>query len=172
MATLFSIGHGTRPVGELISMLGDVEVERLVDVRSAPGSRRNPQFSRGDLAATLAGAGIAYVWRKDLGGWRRARADSPNTALRSSAFRGYADYMLTDEFEQGLRWLVDTSREARTAFMCAETLWWRCHRRMISDALAARGIEVIHLIRPGKAEPHRLSDEARPIDGRLVYDVG
>jgi uncharacterized protein (DUF488 family) len=168
--TIFTVGHGARPADELVAILRGADVRRLVDVRTAPGSRRHPQFGREALTASLESGGIGYAWRKDLGGWRTPRPASPHTALRSGAFQGYADYMDTPEFEAALSWLIETAAEATTAFMCAETLWWNCHRRMISDALTARGHQVIHLMRPGERRPHRLHPVARLTGGRLVYD--
>jgi uncharacterized protein (DUF488 family) len=168
---VFTVGHGARPPEEFLDVLQAASIRRLVDVRTAPGSRKHPQFGRGELAASLAAEGIAYVWRKDLGGWRKAAPGSPHVAIRSPAFRGYADHMESEEFGAALSWLIGTSRELPTAIMCAETLWWRCHRRMVSDALTVRGCEVVHLIAPGKQEPHRLHPAARVAGTRLIYDV-
>lgn len=169
--TVFTVGHGARPIEELVQMLRGAGVRRLVDVRSAPGSRKHPQFGRDALAASLEGAGIAYVWRgPDFGGWRKARPDSRHTAIRSPGFRGYADLMETEEFREARRWLLDTSRETPTAVMCAETLWWRCHRRMLADALVAAGCQVRHILPGGRQDPHRLHPAAR-LEGELpVYD--
>jgi uncharacterized protein (DUF488 family) len=142
-----------------------------VDVRTAPGSRKHPQFGRDRLAAAATMAGIDYAWRKDLGGWRTPNPGSPHTALESSAFRGYADYMDTEEFRAALAWLMQRAAGGPTAFLCAESVWWRCHRRMIADALLAGGWTVLHLMGSGRAEPHRLHPAAR-LDGRdVVYDV-
>ncbi len=152
-------------------MLRGAGIRSLVDVRTAPGSRRHPQFGKDALSETLAGTGIAYRWEKDLGGWRRPRPDSPHTALRSDQFRGYADHMETATFAAGLARLMEGAARTPTAFMCAETLWWNCHRRMIADALTVAGWEVVHLIGPGKTEPHRLHPALRVEDGSLVYDV-
>lgn len=169
--TLYSIGHGTVPVDDLLDALRRVEVRALVDVRTAPGSRRHPQFAREALAASLEHAGIAYEWRPDLGGWRRPRPDSPHVALRNPSFRGYADHMDTPDFDAALEALVATGDREPTAFLCSETLWWRCHRRMIADALLVRGIEVMHVVRD-RTERHRLHPAARAVGGRLRYDVG
>jgi uncharacterized protein (DUF488 family) len=169
---IFTIGHGTRPVEELVDMLHDAAVHRLVDVRTAPGSRRNPQFARDALTARLEAAGHSYVWRKGLGGFRRARTDSRHVAIRNASFRGYADYMDTPEFAEALGWLEASSRATTTALMCAETLWWRCHRRMIADALLLRGWRVVHLLRPGATTEHVLHPAARVDGGGLVYDLG
>lgn len=153
-----------------MSELAAAGVSRVVDVRTAPGSRRHPQFNRSELARTLPAAGIAYEWMRDLGGFRGPRPESKHTALRNDSFRGYADHMETEEFERALDRLVRTSAEEAPAVMCSETLWWRCHRRMIADALLARGVEAVHLV-GGRREPHRLHPNARVLDGRLVYDV-
>src|SRR6184192_2344817 len=153
-------------------MLREAGIETLVDVRASPGSRRHPHFGAKALAASLADAGIAYVHLPTLGGRREPRADSPHRALRVAAFRGYADYMETAEFARGYERLVSLARESRTAFMCAETLWWRCHRRLIADRLTADGWTVTHLFAPGKSEPHVLWDAARIDNGHLVYDAG
>jgi uncharacterized protein (DUF488 family) len=168
---LWSVGHGARPVGELITVLKGAGIRRLVDVRTAPGSKRHPQFGQAALAEALEDKDIEYVWRKDLGGWRKPKSDSPHVALESSGFRGYADHMETEEFERALSWLMETSGSTPTAFMCAESVWWRCHRRMIADALLARGVEVLHLMPDGRQEPHRLHPAARLEGDRVVYDV-
>jgi uncharacterized protein (DUF488 family) len=169
---IFTVGHGTWPIEEFLAILDAARVRRLVDVRTAPGSRRHPQFGQDALAASLQAQAVEYVWRKDCGGFRKPRPDSPHVALRNDAFRGYADHMETEEFRSALAWLIDTSRETPTAIMCAESLWWRCHRRMISDALAVSGCEVIHLLDGGRHEPHRLNPSARVEGSRLIYDVG
>ncbi len=168
---LLTIGHGTRPIEELLELLHGAGVRRLVDVRTAPGSRRNPQFGRDALSRQLDRIGLAYEWRKDLGGLRRPRADSPNTAIRNASFRGYADHMQTPEFARALEWLARTSAGAPTAIMCAESLWWRCHRRMIADALTVRGWGVVHIMDNGRREAHRLHPNLRESGGTLVYDV-
>ena len=151
-------------------MLQDAGICRVVDVRTAPGSRKHPQFGQKELQASLRAEGIEYVWRKDLGGWRKPRPDSPHVSLRSPAFRGYADYMDTEEFDRAIRWLIETSADMPTAFMCAESVWWRCHRRMIADALTARACTVTHLMAEGTPQRHRLHPSVR-LDGvRLIYD--
>jgi uncharacterized protein (DUF488 family) len=169
---IFTIGHGARPVDELVSDLGTAGIRCLVDVRTAPGSRRHPQFGRDALSATLASNGIEYVWRKELGGFRKPRPDSRNTSIRNESFRGYADYMSSPEFLDALAWLESTSAGTPTAVMCAESLWWRCHRRMIADALLVRGWHVVHILPGGRTEPHRFHPDARVVDGRPVYDGG
>jgi uncharacterized protein (DUF488 family) len=170
--TIYTVGHGTRSIEEFLPILASVEVLRLVDVRTAPGSRRHPQFGRDALAASLGEQGIEYVWRRELGGFRRPRPDSPNIALENASFRGYADHMASEEFRAGLGWLIETSHAVITAIMCAESLWWRCHRRMISDALAVADCDVIHLLDERRREPHRLHPALRVEGSRLIYDVG
>jgi uncharacterized protein (DUF488 family) len=167
--TIYSVGHGAQPAAAFVAILQGAGVERVVDVRTAPGSRKHPQFGQAALTEALEREGIEYVWRQDLGGWRKARPDSQHVALRSPGFRGYADHMETEEFGRAVSWLINASSEKTTAFMCAETLWWRCHRRMIADALMARGIRVIHLAE-GRTEPHRLHPAARLKGERVVYD--
>jgi uncharacterized protein (DUF488 family) len=169
---IWSVGHGARLLGDFLAVLADARVAALADVRLAPGSRRHPHFGAGALEAALGDVGIAYVHLPTLGGRREPRADSPHRALRVAAFRGYADHMSSDEFARGYERLVSVARESRTAFMCAETLWWRCHRRLLADRLTVEGWTVTHLIAPGKGGPHVLWDAARTLDGHLVYDAG
>lgn len=169
---IWSVGHGTRGIDELLALLADARIVTLVDIRSFPGSRRHPQFGQAALRAAMADAGIAYMHLRGLGGRREPRDGSPHTALRVAAFRAYADHMATAEFQEDLARLEAVAAATHTVYLCAETLWWRCHRRMLSDLLTVRGWEVIHLLGPGKSEPHRLWDVARVADGRLVYDAG
>jgi uncharacterized protein (DUF488 family) len=164
-----TIGHGTRPVDELIALLRAHDTAQLVDVRTIPRSRRNPQFGRERLAASLATAGIAYVLMPGLGGLRKARASSVNLGWRNAAFRGYADYMETAEFALSLEALVELARRQPTAIMCAETVPWRCHRSMIADALTARGIAVLHILTAKRAEPHALTSFAAVEGTRVAY---
>ena len=153
-------------------MLSNAGITALADVRSAPGSRRHPQFGQAALASSLADVGIEYVHLRGLGGRRDAAPDSPHVALRVDAFRGYADHMASAEFAADYARLDALARQKPTAFMCAETLWWRCHRRMLSDRLSLDGWDVVHLLGPGKNEPHRTWDVARIVDGQLMYDGG
>jgi len=170
---VFTLGHSTRSAAELIALFAGAGVERLVDVRRFPGSRRHPQFGREALAIALSEAGIEYRHAADLGGRRQPRPDSPNTAWRVAAFRGYADYMDSPEFRAALDRLVAWSAERPTAVLCAEAVPWRCHRRLIADALVARGIDVVHLLAPGRSEHHALHPDARVLpDHRLVYPAG
>lgn len=170
MAPIFTLGHSTRPIEDLLALLAEHGVGVLVDVRRYPGSRRHPQFSRDALAESLAGAGVAYVHEPDLGGRRAARPNSPHTAWRVEAFRGYADHMETPEFTAALERLIRRGSEGTVALLCAEAVPWRCHRRLISDALVARGVEVRHILGPGRADPHELDPNARLLPGgRLLY---
>jgi uncharacterized protein (DUF488 family) len=169
--TVYTVGHGARPIEEFIALLSGAGIERLVDVRTAPGSRKHPQFGKDALASALAERGIAYEWEPAFGGFRKARAGSRHGALRSGGFRGYADHMETEEFRETRERLIATSAKAATAVMCAESLWWRCHRRMLADALVAAGCEVRHLMTGGRVDGHRLHPAAR-LEGDLpVYDV-
>jgi uncharacterized protein (DUF488 family) len=174
MPPVFTAGHSTRPIEDLLALLAEHGVRTLVDVRRFPGSRRHPQYSRDALAASLAAAGIQYVHEPDLGGRRAARPDSPHTAWRVDAFRGYADYMETPEFQAALERLIQRAAcqaEGQTvAILCAEAVPWRCHRRLISDALVARGVQVMHIMGPGRADSHQLDANARLLPGgRLLY---
>jgi len=169
---IWSIGHGARELDEFLDTLREARIALLADVRSFPGSRRHPQFGAKALAVALAAAGLEYVHLVGLGGRREPREDSPHRALRVAAFRGYADHMATDEFARDYARLTELAGERRTAFMCAETLWWRCHRRMIADRLTVDGWMVTHLLGPNKSAPHTLWDAARIDDGHLVYDEG
>jgi uncharacterized protein (DUF488 family) len=167
---VFTVGHGAGPVEGLLSLLENARVRRLVDIRTAPGSRRHPQFGKEALDESLRERGIEYVWRKDLGGWRKPESHSPHVSLRSPGFRGYADYMETDAFATAIAWLMEAAREKPTAIMCAESLWWRCHRRMVSDALVVRGCRVVHLLPDGRQAQHVLNPAARVEGTRIVYD--
>lgn len=171
MTIIYTIGHGARDIDTFLALLEGAGIRRLVDVRSAPGSRKHPQFGKDALAASLQRQGIRYEWRKEFGGWRRARPDSRHTAIRSSGFRGYADHMETEEFRAARERLIESSADTPTAVMCAESLWWKCHRRMLADGLVAAGCEVRHIMEGGRRDLHRLSPSAR-LEGDLpVYDV-
>ena len=170
MATLYTIGHSTRTEGELIEALQAHSIQTLVDIRAFPMSRRLPHFNRPSLEKSLPAAGIRYVWMPELGGHRKKlRDDSPNVALRNDSFRNYADYMLTSEFEQTMSRLIALGEAAPTAYMCAERVYFRCHRMLVSDWLVAHGHEVFHIDATGPVKPHHLMREARMIDGQLVY---
>jgi uncharacterized protein (DUF488 family) len=166
---IWTIGHSTRAIEEFLSLLAGSRIEAIADVRSFPGSRRYPQYGRDALAATLAAHAIGYHWLPALGGRRRASPDSPNTAWRNVSFRGYADYMSSTEFAQGLAELLEVSNNARTAIMCSEALWWRCHRSMIADALCVRGIKVVHILDAKHRVVHPMTSPARIVGGVLSY---
>jgi uncharacterized protein (DUF488 family) len=165
--TIGTIGHSTHPIEEFIRMLQAHGVRRLVDVRTIPKSRRNPQFNQESLAASLQAAGIDYRHLPGLGGLRHARKDSINSAWRNASFRGYADYMQTPEFTQNLHTLMELASEAPTAIMCAEAVPWRCHRSLIADALVARGIPVLEILSATKSQSHAMTPFAR-VDGEQV----
>jgi uncharacterized protein (DUF488 family) len=167
--TIWTIGHSTRAIEEFLSLLAGSHIEAIADVRSFPGSRRYPQYGREALAATLAAHAIGYHWLPALGGRRTASPDSPNTAWRNASFRGYADYMSSPEFAQGLAELLKVSNKARTAIMCSEALWWRCHRSMIADALCVRGIKVVHILDAKHSVVHPMTSPARIVGGVLSY---
>jgi uncharacterized protein (DUF488 family) len=167
--TIWTIGHSTRAIEEFLSLLAGSRIEAIADVRSFPGSRRYPQYGREALAATLAAGAIGYHWLPALGGRRRALPDSPNTAWRNASFRGYADYMSSTEFAQGLAELLQGSNRARTTIMCSEALWWRCHRSMIADALCVRGIKVVHILDAKHSVVHPMTSPARIVGGVLSY---
>ncbi|MGB8769477.1 MAG: DUF488 domain-containing protein [Candidatus Korobacteraceae bacterium] len=196
MATVYTIGHSTRTFDELVAALKAHDIRALVDIRSFPMSRRMPHFNRESLEVELPKPGIAYVWMKELGGRRkRIRDDSPNTGLRNDSFRNYADYMLTGEFAQGIEHLLgiamqntDPSTSAakngppalgmtrdetgNTAIMCAERVYFQCHRMLVSDYLSAHGHTVLHIDDDKRSlREHKLMTEARLVDGKLVYDA-
>jgi uncharacterized protein (DUF488 family) len=171
--TVFTIGHSTRSIGDFIALLREAGVDCVVDVRRFPGSRRHPQFNAEALGASLADCGIAYRHMAALGGRRGSRGDgapSPHTLWREAAFRNYADYAETAEFRAAFAELLRLARDRRPAIMCAEAVWWRCHRRIIADYLIAAGVAVEHILDAGKIEPARLTPEAtvRP-DGSVLY---
>jgi hypothetical protein len=166
---VWTIGHSTRSIEELAALLAEHSIEAVADVRRYPGSRRLPQFGRAALESALRARGIEYVWLPQLGGRRRPAADSPNTAWRSSAFMGYADYMGTDEFADGLVELVNLACGLRTAIMCAEAVWWRCHRGLISDVLRWLGFDVVHILGPGSATPHPYTAAATVTPAGISY---
>lgn len=172
VTTFFTVGHGTRSLDELIAVLRDAGIDILVDVRRFAGSRRHPHFARESLAVTLPDAGIEYQWWEELGGRRSAQPNSRHTALRNSSFRAYADHMDGAEFESAREALEALARSRPAAAMCAETLWWRCHRRHIADVMMLHGFDVTHLLDVGKSQPHKLHPAVRiGDDGRPVYDV-
>lgn len=166
---IFTIGHSTRPIEEFLEMIEAHGVKHLVDVRTIPRSRRNPQFEQQALARELRRAGIGYTHIKGLGGLRHPSAGSINTAWQNAGFRGYADYMLTPEFEQNLNALLALAAQEQIAIMCAEAVPWRCHRSLVSDALVARGVPVEHIMSASTRQPHKLTSFARVEDERVTY---
>lgn len=167
--TIWTLGHSTRPLEELIAILQAASITTIADVRRFPGSRRYPQYNQQALADSLAAAGAQYVWLPELGGRRRPQPDSPHTAWRNASFRAYADYMDTDEFEEGLTRVTTLASSQGVALMCSEALWWQCHRSLIADYLKVRGYCVIHLLAPNKHEEHGYTSAAQIVDGRLSY---
>ena len=171
---LLTFGHGTATAERMTELLRGAGVAVLVDVRTAPGSRRHPHVARAELERWLPEAGISYRWDKRLGGFRKAAPDSPDTAWREDMFRGYAAHMRTEGFQAAMDEVLAQADVDSTAVMCAESLWWRCHRRLIADfTVASRGVPVRHLLHDGRIEEHRLSAGLRRRDdGLLVYDAG
>ncbi|MCB8822910.1 DUF488 domain-containing protein [Microvirga rosea] len=168
----YTIGHSTRSIPEFVDLLREAKVGLVVDVRTVPRSRTNPQFNRDALPESLAGYQIRYEHITELGGLRgkqRLVAPSPNGYWENASFRNYADYALTERFREGLARLTDLGGRSIAAIMCAETVWWRCHRRIIADYLLAAGYSVLHILGPGKIEPASLTPGAHPSPGGLVY---
>lgn len=168
---IWTIGHSTRSFEEFLAILHSFGIELILDVRSYPGSRRFPQFNKEALKISLPQSNIKYVHLKNLGGRRKANPDSKNTAWRHAAFRGYADYMETSAFEDGIKELVKSASKQRTAYMCSEAVWWRCHRSLISDYLKLQGWKVMHIMGIGKAEEHSYTVPARIVNGQLNYQI-
>jgi uncharacterized protein (DUF488 family) len=166
---VWTVGHSTRSLDELTALVRAHGVRLIADVRKIPRSRRHPQWDSRTLPAALGAAGLGYRHLPGLGGLRRERPDSPNRGWRNPSFRAYADYMLTADFERELDDLVALSRAQPVAIMCAEAVWWRCHRSLIADALVARGEPVLHIMTAEHAEPHRLREFARVENGRVSY---
>jgi uncharacterized protein (DUF488 family) len=168
---IWTIGHSTRTIDAFISLLTENEINLLADVRTWPASRRYPQFNKEALSESLRADGIRYEHFLELGGKRKPKPDSHNTLWRNVSFRGYADYMETAQFYEGIKRLLDIAAEAGpTAIMCAEAVWWRCHRSLIADYLKARGEEVLHILAANKVEPHPYTSAARIMDGELSYE--
>ena len=186
---IWTIGHSTRAIDEFISLLKENEINLLADVRAWPGSKRYPQFNKDALAESLNAQGIRYEHFPELGGKRKSKPDSRNTAWRNASFRGYADYMETEQFQKGIERLLILTRNdglgsrrnerdgweavtpCATAIMCAEAVWWRCHRSLIADYLKARGLEVLHVLGANKVEPHPYTSAARILNGELSYEA-
>jgi hypothetical protein len=173
VTTVHTVGHGTLPADTFASLLEDVHVGRVVDVRSFPGSRRNPQFGREEMENWAPFAGLGYTWMRSLGGRRRPVAGSKHVALRHEAFRAYADYMETPAFLADVDELLAVAENESIAVMCSESVWWRCHRRLLADHLVlVRGIKVVHLMHDGRLTSHVPTDGVRLTGGALAYDVG
>jgi uncharacterized protein (DUF488 family) len=185
---IWTIGHSTRGIDEFISLLKENEIKLLVDVRAFPGSKRYPQFNKEALAESLNAHGIRYEHFPELGGKRKSKPGSRNTAWRNASFRGYADYMETEQFQKGVERLLFFARSdpesirgrngrdggeavnpCAIAIMCAEAVWWRCHRSLIADYLKARGVEVLHILSANKVEPHPYTSASRIVNGELSY---
>jgi uncharacterized protein (DUF488 family) len=166
---LFTIGHSTHSIEEFIALLNAHSVRHLVDVRSIPKSRHVPQFNSEALASALEIAGIGYSHSKALGGRRHSRKDSTNTGWRNTSFRGYADYMATPDFAEGLTALMERARGTRTAIMCAEAVPWRCHRSLIADALILKGWQVKDILSSAPASLHKLTPFLKPVNGQPTY---
>jgi len=169
MSDVWTVGHSTRSIDQLLTVLAAYDIELVADVRRFPGSRRLPQFTSAALERSLAEQGIAYRWLPELGGRRRPDPQSVNLGWRHPAFRAYADYIATEEFACGLFELLMLAQGLRTAVMCAEVLWWRCHRRIIADVLTSLGFAVVHIRDERVSELHRISAPARVLRGRLTY---
>ena len=168
-STVWTVGHSAQPLKTFLELLAHYRLEAVADVRRFPGSRRQPQFAREPLRRALSEQGIAYQWIVALGGRRRPRADSPNIAWRNASFRGYADHIASAEFAEGLDALLEVAGRFRTTLMCAEAVWWRCHRALIADVLCVRGVEVIHILDETHTVVHPYTSPARIVRGRLTY---
>lgn len=166
---LYTIGHSTRPVAEFVEILQNYVIAALIDVRKIPRSSRNPQYGSDALAESLRSAGISYSHWPELGGLRKPQPDSPNHGWKNEAFRGYADYMLTSSFEDAAAGLVRQARTQTTAIMCAEALYKKCHRMLLSDAMTVRGVDVIHLVDINRVDLHKITPFARVTGSRIVY---
>jgi uncharacterized protein (DUF488 family) len=168
--SVWTIGHSNLSLADFFERLERYEIEAIADVRRFPGSRRLPHYSQQTFAASLEQAGIGYEWFESLGGRRRPSPNSVNSAWRNVSFRGYADYMSSEEFKSALARLIDLATRRRTAMMCAEVLWWRCHRALISDELRVRGFRVVHILDLVKAVEHPFTSPAQVVRGQLSYE--
>jgi uncharacterized protein (DUF488 family) len=172
MTTILTTGHGTLPADAFLELVGAADLQHVVDVRRFPASKRHPQFNREALERALGHAGIGYTWMEPLGGRRRPSPASPNVALRNDAFRGYADHMRTQAFLDGVDELVALAADVTTAVLCSESVWWRCHRRLLADHLTlVRGVEVTHLLHDGRRTAHPLTKGVRCDGPKVIYDV-
>ena len=168
-STIWTIGHSTLTLDEFISRLKSFHIKKVADIRSLPGSRRFPHFNKESLEISLPENGIAYIHLKELGGRRKTKPDSVNTGWRLPAFRGYADYMETEDFKNAIHDLEEIARIERFALMCSEVLWWRCHRSLVSDYLKLQGWTVIHIMDNGKAQEHPFTSPAKIVNSELQY---
>jgi uncharacterized protein (DUF488 family) len=167
---VWTVGHSTREIEEFVGLLSGYGIGVLADVRRYPASRKFPHFNTENLSASLEGSGMEYLPLPELGGRRRPRPDSRNTAWRNLSFRGYADYMESDDFRSGVGRLLESARARRTAVMCSELLWWRCHRALVADHLKADGVHVIHILGPEKSAVHPYTSAAQVVAGKLSYE--
>jgi uncharacterized protein (DUF488 family) len=168
---IFTVGHSNLPFEQFVSLLKEYEIGLVADIRRYPSSRKFPHFNRPVLCELLAAENINYLWLESLGGRRHTEKDSKsvNTGLKNLGFRNYADYMATDEFRRAVRELLSAAAQSRTSVMCAEKLYWKCHRRLLSDYLVSRGIEVIHIIEPGRSSDHKLTPYAVATESGVIY---
>jgi len=166
---IWTVGHSTRLIEQFTYLMNAYGIEAVVDVRTVPRSRTNPQFNKENLEQSLPEAEIEYIHAKDLGGLRRPTGESVNAAWRNDSFRGFADYMQTPEFEEALKWWMDFAQNKRTVIMCAELLPWRCHRSLIADALLAHSFEIVEIFEVGKSRPHKMTSFAVMQDGKVTY---
>lgn len=170
---IYTIGHSTHPIEVFIAMLRSFGIRQAVDIRGLPGSNKYPQYNQESLRESLAAAGITYLYIAALGGRRRVHRDSHNTRWRNASFRAYADYMETDDFARGIAELIAVAEREPTAYFCAEAVWWRCHRSLVSDYLKVHGWRVMHIMGVGRAEEHPYTSAARVVDGQVrYYDPG
>jgi uncharacterized protein (DUF488 family) len=170
MVTIYTLGHSTRELAEFSAVLQAHEIQVLADIRAFPMSKRLPQFNRERLELWLPEIGIEYRWMKELGGRRKKiLAESPNIALRNDSFRNYADYMLTEEFQSAAGEVVSVAESRRVAIMCAERMYFQCHRMLVSDYLTAQGHRMLHVVDEKPPREHRMMDEARVVEGKLLY---
>ncbi len=167
--TVWTVGHSIRSWDEFVRLLWAYEIQAVADVRRLPGSRRLPQFDQDALNENLPDSGMIYRWLAELGGRRRSHKDSPNIGWRNVSFRAYADHLASEEFEHGLADLLALAKRKRTTLMCAEAVWWRCHRRLIADVLETRGVQVIHIMDETHAKRHEIAPPARLVNGQLTY---
>jgi uncharacterized protein (DUF488 family) len=170
-SVIWTIGHSTHSFDEFLAMLRSFQIERLVDIRSFPGSRRYPHFNKESLHVSMPEAGVIYTHIVELGGRRKAKPNSKNTAWRLDAFKGYADYMETDDFRNGIKQLEVLGLAQRTAYMCSEAVWWSCHRALVSDYLKVQGWTVMHIMGIGKAQEHPFTSPAKIVSGMLSYEA-